>query len=85
MKQHLQILEEGHDERKKGEGVPSLVEANKRNHITKRWGQGLLSAQNQPSAIVKQTAPDEGPKALLVFNDQHQSTIKKHHTRPKCE
>jgi hypothetical protein len=57
VKLHLQILEEGHDERMMREGEALLVEANKRNHITERRHHGLLDARNQPSVVVKQSMP----------------------------
>jgi hypothetical protein len=52
MKLHLQVLEEGHNKRMKEQSVTSLMEMNEQKHVTRRWGQGMLGARNQPPASI---------------------------------
>jgi hypothetical protein len=61
MKLHLQILEEGHNEKVKGEGKTSLMETNKQNHITVRQGWATSTPRiSQPPSEADLTR--RGPK-----------------------
>jgi hypothetical protein len=82
---HLQILEEGHNERMKGKCENLFMETNKQNHVTERWGGGFLSVENQPSTLMQQTTLDEGPKVLLAHQGSTPVHHRGHNRKPECK